>query len=87
MHFTPQENNKPLSKRKEEWSSKRMSRSFDDDALASLYNEGKSDGNMKPSRKGLAPLPLDDVLKQSEVLARLVILFEITFFSSVIDSE
>uniref|UniRef100_A0A0N5AA87 DENN domain-containing protein 5B n=1 Tax=Syphacia muris TaxID=451379 RepID=A0A0N5AA87_9BILA len=62
--------NKLTKKQKGEWFSKRMSRSFDDDALTSLYTEEHKNDSLKSSRKGLTTLPLDDLLKQSEVLAR-----------------
>lgn len=54
---------------KEDWYKKRMSRSFDDETLANMLEEDNSSRRMI-SREDLAPLPLDDVLKQSEVLAR-----------------
>ena len=52
--------------RTEEWSAKRMSRSFDlDDGLDDL--EGLSS---RLNRADLQPLPLDDVLKNNSTLAR-----------------
>ncbi|VDO28728.1 unnamed protein product, partial [Onchocerca flexuosa] len=54
---------------KDEWYRKRMSRSFDDETLPSMLEEDNSSKRMV-SRNDLAPLPFDDVLKQSEVLAR-----------------
>ncbi|KHN87955.1 DENN domain-containing protein 5A [Toxocara canis] len=62
-------------RRKEEWSSKRMSRSFDDEAISGILSDERASpssggGSSSLSRAELAPLPLDDVLKQSEVLAR-----------------
>lgn len=58
------------TRRKEEWSSKRMSRSFDDEVISGILNEERTPSGGVLSRAELAPLPLDDVLKQSEVLAR-----------------
>ena len=66
--------NKFLSKRRDDWSSKRMSRSFDGDTLSGMLAEGNGGDVSKPSKKDLTPLPLDDVLKHSEVLARSVLL-------------
>uniref|UniRef100_A0A914ZSH5 DENN domain-containing protein 5A n=1 Tax=Parascaris univalens TaxID=6257 RepID=A0A914ZSH5_PARUN len=58
------------TRRREEWSSKRMSRSFDDEVISGILNEERTPSGGVLSRAELAPLPLDDVLKQSEVLAR-----------------
>ncbi|EJD76429.1 DENN domain-containing protein 5A [Loa loa] len=52
-----------------DWYKKRMSRSFDGETLPSMLEEDNSSRRIV-SRKDLAPLPFDDVLKQSEVLAR-----------------
>uniref|UniRef100_A0A8R1TK21 DENN domain-containing protein 5A n=1 Tax=Onchocerca volvulus TaxID=6282 RepID=A0A8R1TK21_ONCVO len=54
---------------KDEWYKKRMSRSFDDETLPNMLEEDNSSRRMV-SRNDLAPLPFDDLLKQSEVLAR-----------------
>ncbi|KAL3994282.1 DENN (AEX-3) domain family protein [Acanthocheilonema viteae] len=54
---------------KDDWYKKRMSRSFDGETLPNLLEEDNSSRRIM-SRKDLTPLPFDDVLKQSEVLAR-----------------
>uniref|UniRef100_A0A5S6PJ09 Uncharacterized protein n=3 Tax=Brugia TaxID=6278 RepID=A0A5S6PJ09_BRUMA len=54
---------------KDGWYKKRMSRSFDGETLSDMLEEDNSFRQIV-SRKDLAPLPFDDVLKQSEVLAR-----------------
>ncbi|CAG9535634.1 unnamed protein product [Cercopithifilaria johnstoni] len=54
---------------KDDWYKKRMSRSFDGETLPNMLDEDNSSRRMV-SRKDLAPLHFDDVLKQSEVLAR-----------------
>lgn len=76
--------NKLTKKQKGEWFSKRMSRSFDDDALTSLYTEEHKNDSLKSSRKGLTTLPLDDLLKQSEVLARYFVRYSIKMFMNLI---
>uniref|UniRef100_A0A158Q7I2 UDENN domain-containing protein n=1 Tax=Elaeophora elaphi TaxID=1147741 RepID=A0A158Q7I2_9BILA len=54
---------------KDDWYKKRMSRSFDGETLPNMLEEDNSSRRMV-TRKDLAPFPFDDVLKQSEVLAR-----------------
>lgn len=54
---------------RDDWHRKRMSRSFDGDTLPNMPDEDNSSKQVE-SRKDLVPLPFDDVLKQSEVLAR-----------------
>ncbi|KAK6739279.1 hypothetical protein RB195_020994 [Necator americanus] len=57
-------------RRTEEWSAKRMSRSFDhDDALDETISESVL-FSPRPSRADLAPLPLESVLKNNSTLAR-----------------
>ncbi|MFH4977621.1 hypothetical protein AB6A40_004330 [Gnathostoma spinigerum] len=63
---------------KEEWSSKRMSKSFDEDALSLILGGSSERKNSAievvtrgpPSKGNLVPLPLEDIFKQSEILAR-----------------
>ncbi|VDM96342.1 unnamed protein product [Thelazia callipaeda] len=56
-------------KSRDDWCRKRMSRSFDDETLVNMLEEDDF-SRRTISRKDLPPLPLDDVLRQSEVLAR-----------------
>lgn len=57
-----------LVKKKDDWTNKRMSRSFDEE-FSSVLSQIDS-ATVPLSRNNLSPLPLDDVLKQSEVFAR-----------------
>ena len=56
----------------EDWSLKRMSRSFDGDALDAILSgtAGMNLNNGPPSRPQLQPLPLDSVFRNNVTLSR-----------------